>query len=239
MDIKNETLVNPKILVAEDNEINRKLIVYALESRNIACDVAVNGKEALTLFLKKKYDIILMDCHMPVMSGYESTSKIRQAEEEKNHTIIIAMTANAAESEKEKCLGYGMDDYISKPIDFKIMFEMIEYYMKKCKNKSLFFLERYVNKLAEDTGFSKNDARELIYEFVDSLPKMLKSIKDVLETKNYEEVKKIAHQIKGTSANLRMEKLPHLAMKLQQFSEEKDEENCKQILMNMEKLFLL
>lgn len=237
MDIKNETSVNPKILLAEDNEINRKLIIYALESKNMACDVASNGKEALMLCLKKDYDIILMDCQMPVMSGYESTSKIREAEGEKKHTIIIAMTANATESEKEKCLGAGMDDYISKPIDFRVMLGMIEDYMKRGKNKSLFCLERYVNKLAEDTGFSKNDARELIYEFVDSLPKMLKSINEVLEIKNYEEVKRIAHQIKGTSANLRMEKLPHLAMKLQQFSEEKDEENCKQMLMYMEKLF--
>lgn len=237
MDIKNENSVNPRILLAEDNEINRKLIIYALKSKNMACDVAVNGEEALMLFLKKDYDVILMDCQMPVMNGYESALKIREAEGEKKHTGIIAMTANVAESEKEKCLRSGMDNYISKPIDFNIMFKMIDNYIKRCENKNLVYLERYVNKLAEDTGFSKDDARELIYEFVAALPKLLKSVNEVLEDKNYEEVKRIAHQIKGTSANLRIEKIPQLAMNLQQFSEEKDSENCKQILMCMEKFF--
>lgn len=237
MNEENEILHNLKILLAEDNEINRKLIICVLKSKNMICDVAVNGEEALRACLEKDYDIILMDCQMPVLDGYESTLKIRESEGDKKHTIIIAMTANAMEGEREKCLKYGMDNYISKPIDFEVMFDMIKNYIRNNKNKSWGFLEECVIKLAADTGFTKSDARELIYEFTSSLPKSLKAINEALKDNNYEEVKRMAHQMKGTSGNLRIKVLPDLAMKLQKFSEEKDEENCKQVLIDIKKIF--
>lgn len=237
MSEENEILSRPQILVVEDNEINKKLITCVLERKNIICDVASNGEEALMACLKKEYDIIFMDCQMPVMDGYESTLKIREAEGEKKHTIIIAMTANAMESEREKCLKCGMDQYISKPIDFEAMFTMIEEYIENSKNKRWKYVEEYVNNLAKDTGFSKTDARELIHEFIGCLPKMLKEINEALKNYNYQEVKRIAHQMKGTSANLRIKELPDLAMKLQEFSEEKDQENCKQIILSIEENF--
>lgn len=237
MNEENEILSNPKILLAEDNEINSKLIICVLKSKNMICDVAVNGEEALMACLQKDYDVILMDCQMPVMDGYESTLKIREAEGDKKHTIIIAMTANAMEGEREKCLKYGMDNYISKPIDFEVMFEMIENYTRNNKHKNWLFLEEYVTKLAADTGFSKNDARELIYEFTSSLPETLNVINEALKNGNYEEIKRMAHQMKGTSGNLRIKVLPNLAIKLQKFSEEKDAENCKQVLIEIKKVF--
>ena len=93
-----------------------------LRENNMSCDIAENGEEALKAVELKNYDVILMDCQMPVMDGYKCAYKIRKTEGGKRHTTIIAMTANAMEGDREKCIEAGMDDYISKPISFDILF---------------------------------------------------------------------------------------------------------------------
>ncbi len=117
----------PRILVVEDNTINQKLIVKMLASKDLVCDLVCHGKEAVEAFIHKTYDIIFMDCQMPVMDGYEATQKIRQIEDGKRRTKIIAMTANTLESDQKKCMEAGMDDYISKPIDFHTMLKFIHH----------------------------------------------------------------------------------------------------------------
>lgn len=117
----------PSILVVEDNTINQKLIVKMLASKDLVCDLVCHGKEAVEAFIHKTYDIIFMDCQMPVMDGYEATKKIRQIEDGRRRTKIIAMTANTLESDQKKCMEAGMDDYISKPIDFHTMLKFIHH----------------------------------------------------------------------------------------------------------------
>ncbi len=91
-----------------------------LEKLGCVVDVAANGEEAVDMWSKLPYDVIFMDCQMPEMDGYAATGAIRQregrGEGEKRHTPIVAMTANAMEGDREKCLNAGMDDYISKPV---------------------------------------------------------------------------------------------------------------------------
>ncbi|NTV90145.1 MAG: response regulator, partial [Clostridiales bacterium] len=118
--------VPARILLAEDNETNRKLIIKALEIKGYGCDVATNGKEALEMASGEDYDIIFMDCQMPVMDGYESTQNIRKLENGKKHALIIAMTANAMEGDREKCLNSGMDDYLSKPVDLTAFLSLVD-----------------------------------------------------------------------------------------------------------------
>lgn len=115
-----------KILLVEDNDMNRKIVTKMFAKKEIMCDEAHNGKEAIEFLLKKDYDVIFMDCQMPIMDGYESTSKIRKIEKGKKHTTIIAMTANAMEGDRQRCIEAGMDDYISKPIDFGELFKILE-----------------------------------------------------------------------------------------------------------------
>ncbi len=105
------------ILVVEDNEVNSKLVVNFLQSVLITCDVAVNGLDAFDAFRSRSYDLILMDCQMPLMDGFEASRRIRAAEQGAAERIpIIALTAYALDGDREKCLSAGMDDYISKPI---------------------------------------------------------------------------------------------------------------------------
>jgi signal transduction histidine kinase/CHASE3 domain sensor protein/ActR/RegA family two-component response regulator len=109
-----------RVLVGEDNQVNQIIIAKMLERLGVRCDVAGNGKEVIEAVQMRPYDLILMDCHMPEMDGYEATSFIRESKSIANNRIpIIAMTANALKGDREKTLAAGMDDYLSKPLDIK------------------------------------------------------------------------------------------------------------------------
>jgi PAS domain S-box-containing protein len=105
------------ILLVEDNPVNQKFMIYALKKYGCQVTPASDGQEALEQYRKQKFDIILMDCQMPIMDGYEATKAIRELEIKNNNTTtpIIAITANALKVDREKCLNAGMNDYISKP----------------------------------------------------------------------------------------------------------------------------
>ncbi len=125
---------NARILLAEDNIVNQKIAVRLLEKKlGYHTDLANNGKEVINALKNIDYNLILMDCQMPEMDGYETTKAIRDVNSSiKNHNItIIAMTANAMEGDREKCLAAGMDDYISKPVKVQKLSDIIEKHLCK------------------------------------------------------------------------------------------------------------
>lgn len=238
--LKEENMIcKPHILLAEDNKMNRKLVIKMLESKGFSCDIAHDGREALKACLSKDYDIIFMDCQMPVMDGYESTEKIRTAEGNKKHNVIIAMTANAMEGDRNKCIEAGMDDYISKPINFEAILNMIWKYgdgtKKRIINSSI--IQDSISIFINETKFSKDDARELFTDFINELPEMLKVIDESLKEENYEILSKIAHQLKGTSGNLRIKELYELSKDLEQNAEKKGKDVCLQSAKKIYQLF--
>ena len=105
------------ILLAEDNRINQMVAVDTLATLGYDVDVARNGLEVLNLAAVKSYQAILMDCQMPKMDGYTATSELRHREHAGHHIPIIAMTAGALATDRDRCLAAGMDDYLTKPID--------------------------------------------------------------------------------------------------------------------------
>lgn len=104
-----------RILVAEDNPVNQKVVVKQLMSLGYQAEVVNNGQEAVDRLKEHEYDVVLMDCQMPIMDGYRATQEIRSFEGERKRTTIIAITANAMPEDRQRCMDSGMDDYMSKP----------------------------------------------------------------------------------------------------------------------------
>ena len=113
---KPSDLRSVRVLIAEDNELNKKLSLRLLGKLGIEAEAVSDGRQAVEAVSKKAYDMILMDCQMPEMDGFEATAIIRERERNRRHTPICALTANAMDGDRERCLAAGMDDYLCKPI---------------------------------------------------------------------------------------------------------------------------
>ncbi len=111
-----EGKLRARVLVAEDNLVNQKVAVRSLEMLGCDAEVADNGALAIEALKHGDFDIVLMDCQMPVLDGFHASARIREYEGATKHTPIIAMTANAMQGDREKCLAAGMDDYMPKPV---------------------------------------------------------------------------------------------------------------------------
>jgi CheY-like chemotaxis protein len=210
-----------KILVAEDNQMNQKLIQHLLEQWQIDFDIVNNGVEAVETLRQKAndYNLVLMDIQMPEMDGYTATEKIR-------HDLhlgipIIAMTAHALAGEKEKCLGAGMDDYISKPLNEEQLYKLINKYAQSSKpasNGAVIDLA-YLRSLSKgDNAFEKN----MIKSFSIQMPKELSELKTAIDQKDYKKIGSVAHNMKSTVSYMGLKQLTPL---LQQIEQESENEN--------------
>jgi PAS domain S-box-containing protein len=136
--VETATLSTPKteprrVLLVDDNEINRRVALGLLRSRGHQVVMAENGQEAFDQYARQQFDLILMDMQMPVMDGYQATTLIRQRElDTAEHIPIVAMTAEALKGDRERCLAAGMDDYITKPIDPAELYRAVERFPAGC-----------------------------------------------------------------------------------------------------------
>ena len=127
---RNIPIKEAKILLVEDQPSNRKTIEVYLKQKVARVDIAENGKQAVELFRKEQYDIVLMDLQMPIMGGIEASLRIRKIEEERDFSIpIIAFTANFYSDDKEISIEVGMDAYLSKPFQCKTLYELVQEYI--------------------------------------------------------------------------------------------------------------
>ena len=117
------------MLVAEDDVVNQKVAVGLLEGRGYRVEVVADGRQALEALTSRDYAVVLMDCHMPEMDGYEATREIRRREGGGHHTPVIAMTTSTVEPDRERCLSAGMDDYLSKPLEPVHVNAVLEYWI--------------------------------------------------------------------------------------------------------------
>ncbi len=193
------------ILLAEDNAINQKLAIRMLENYGHEVTLAKDGLEAYEKFRKGNFDLVLMDIQMPVMDGFEATSRIRNHEKSHGtHIPIIAMTAHALKGDEERCLAAGMDDYISKPINFQKLLSIIPGNVnlkgdKRRKTEAL-QTENELNyyHLMKQFGGNAQLLSEMISSFLEESTIQVEDIKQGIDDNNYEKVASIAHSLKGS-----------------------------------------
>jgi len=125
-----KTALPGTILIVEDNPINRKVVIHLLEKFGHRVIAVENGRQALEILSQEHFNLILMDVQLPGMDGIETTAHVRASEEQNNPTPIIAMTAHALTGDIERCFSCGMDDFISKPVKPKVLFDKVEYWLR-------------------------------------------------------------------------------------------------------------
>jgi signal transduction histidine kinase/CheY-like chemotaxis protein len=208
-------LNNIHILVVEDIPLNQLLMKTLLEEFGFAMDIANNGKVAIEKLKKTKYDIILMDLQMPEMDGFETTEYIRNTM--KLQTPIIALTADVTTVDVEKCKAIGMNDYISKPVDEKILYNKIIRYLKRSmyedgeintekeprQKKGTCINLDYLKRVTKN---NTSLITEIIDVYIDETPRLIKGMQQALRTKNWESLRMASHSIIPSFSTMGMDK---------------------------------
>lgn len=185
------------ILVAEDNITNQQLVEAQLAELGYSATVVSDGQLAVKNILINKFDLILMDCQMPIMDGFEATKNIRLHESSLGyHTPIVAMTANASQEDREYCLSQGMDDFLSKPFVLDQLSEILDRWISKEGEikRAAKTAEGYLQDLSPET------VEKLKSSFRKSLEVSLEEVKVSRQQKNWSEFKRIVHRLKSSAA---------------------------------------
>ena len=248
---KDKTFSSVRILVAEDNLVNQKVALGQLYNLGYRAEAVPNGRELLKALENDHVDIILMDCQMPEMDGFAATAEIRRREGTARHTTIIAMTANALDGDHERCLAAGMDDYLSKPVKSDVLRLKLERWTKPGESgKGL----SEGNEPAQHTRGSVIDqaqlaslreiqqpgeadfVTELIDLFLNEATSHLKALHEALMTDDAVEIQRVAHRLKGSSANMGATQMAALSEELESKDPAKD---ASELLAQLENEFEL
>jgi signal transduction histidine kinase/CheY-like chemotaxis protein len=205
-----------KVLLAEDNAVNRQLATAVLQSRGHEVQVALNGRDAVEAVEREPFDLVLMDVQMPEMGGLEATAMIRRRAAG-SHLPIFAMTAHALKGDRERCLEAGMDGYISKPIDRRELVNLVES-VRPADSASVagnplareaasptaragagspFSADAMLSRLGGDESL----ARELVGLFIAECPRMMSEVRESVVSDSADAVRRAAHALKGSIAN--------------------------------------
>jgi CheY-like chemotaxis protein/HPt (histidine-containing phosphotransfer) domain-containing protein len=194
-----------QVLLAEDNRENQKLITMYLRRAGLDVEVASNGQEAVNLANEKKYDLIIMDIHMPIMSGIEAVKILRS----RGYTgPISALTANAMQEGVKKCLDAGCNTFLAKPIDMSAFYTMLNKYLASRDEAKDKISEENISPIISTLANEGDGAFiELIEEFVDTLPETLNNIRQLFKNEEWEKFKDEVHTLKGTGGNFGFEQI--------------------------------
>jgi CheY-like chemotaxis protein/HPt (histidine-containing phosphotransfer) domain-containing protein len=219
-----------RVLLAEDNVVNQKVTSRIVEKLGFRVDIVASGVEAVAAWSTGHYDLILMDCQMPIMDGYDATREIRKLEREPRHIPIVALTAHAMKGADEQCRLAGMDDYLTKPIDRAVLETVLKRYlsdaplqdnatnMKSAAVSSASADDPPVDweALIEATDQDGDLIRELTTLFIGSSDVGVAAIARAIATADFDAVRRKAHEIKGVSANMHAQKLSSTAAQIEE-----------------------
>jgi len=250
-----------RVLIVEDNAVNRKVVLYILQKLDIQTEIASNGREALEALAKSQYDLVLMDCQMPEMDGFEATAVIRRREKAAHakRMPIIAMTANAMHGDREKCLAAGMDDYLMKPLEPGDLESALKIWLPHTAFHGLQPIESQSPLVGPQKDNAPSTAMEappvdleylygtfnqdrkivgeLLVLYLDTTPPLLEQLKSAIELKDVAG-NKVAHELKGASAYIAARKMADLAREAELAIRDGAWEQAGDVMEQMETAFI-
>jgi PAS domain S-box-containing protein len=239
-----------KILLAEDDTTNQKVAKGILEKLGYSLDIVRNGKEAINALKKVPYDLVLMDCQMPEMDGYEATGIIRNPDSGviNNSIPVIAMTAHAMAGDRERSLAAGMDDYVTKPIRMDSMSAVLNKWLtqysvikdtpveaKEAEADPVFDKDMLMARL----GFDDVLADTVINGFLEDMPKQIRKLKRLIDNGKSEEAGYQAHRIKGAAASIEGQALRAVAYEMEKAGKSGDMDGLKRLFPELKKQFAI
>jgi CheY-like chemotaxis protein/HPt (histidine-containing phosphotransfer) domain-containing protein len=213
-----------RILIAEDNPTNQAVALAQLEKLGYKADAVANGAEALEALQHGGYDLVLMDCEMPTMDGYEATRRIRESSNP--HVPIIAVTAHAMSGDRDRCLREGMNDFLSKPVDLQRLAEVLAKWLRGPDSQgaartaeeaaseqavAVFDSEAFLKRLMGDRRL----AGIIIKGFLDNLPSQLNNLRKRLAEEDGPGARSQAHALKGSAATVSAGSLRAIALEME------------------------
>jgi CheY-like chemotaxis protein/HPt (histidine-containing phosphotransfer) domain-containing protein len=244
------------VLLVEDNLINQDVCRQMLRIMQCRVDMAENGREAVSAAVSKRYDLILMDCHMPEMDGFTATREIRgnEAREGKERVPIIALTGDVKVGTREQCQAVGMDDYLSKPFYMDSLQEVMGKFLKSragvyekteggCELEGLFQGKSLLDQARLDMIRSlqrpgrPNVLRKIIDLFGQNSPVLLRTIRDAVSSEDSVLLQEAAHSLKTASANLGAVTLAAICKELEETGRQKKAAAAGELLVRLEESF--
>jgi signal transduction histidine kinase/HPt (histidine-containing phosphotransfer) domain-containing protein len=245
-----------RLLVAEDNPVNQRLICAQLGKLGYRPDVVANGREAVEAVRRVDYDVVLMDCRMPEMNGLEATRAIRELELGKRRTQIIAMTANALERDRRSCLEAGMDDYLAKPLHLEDLRAALERALERRRPVPATTAVDEPAAEQDDDGplrlevldglrgdllspESGNEFREIIDLFLGNAERNCAAVRDALARGDRQAVELAAHSLKGSSSTMGATRMAALCASIEELGHSGALDRARELLDRLDDEFTL
>jgi CheY-like chemotaxis protein len=246
------------VLVAEDNPVNQEVAVAVLELLGCQAEVVTNGQEAIKAAAHDNYDLVLMDCQMPVLDGFAATAAIRRQELVRGRlpVPIIALTANVVKGFREQCLAVGMNDYLGKPFEQEQLKVMLQRWLptERTKETAGTAAPQVPVAVAEEDwplepgplnqirGLQRPGAPSLLAKvigvYLDNSPSLVQALREAVARQDPDALMRAAHSLKSSSANLGAVQLAAFCKELEQRGREKCIENVVELLENAETQYI-
>ncbi|MCB1985274.1 MAG: response regulator [Burkholderiales bacterium] len=240
------------VLLAEDNPVNQQVARAMLQSMGLQMELAVNGQEAYQMVRDKHYDLVFMDCQMPVMDGYEATKLIRQLTGERGGLSIVALTANALSDDRQKCLDVGMNDFLSKPFSLAQLRATLERWLPNHGKDNQTVTEVNTVAVAHDSfpaagrmvinreklavlgSLETEDDKQLLKNvlsvFQTSAPQTMSQINQAVLAQDFETIKRNAHSLKSSAGSIGAERLAYLCQLMETSAAEKQLDTIQKLI---------
>jgi len=229
------------VLLAEDNVVNQRLAMAVLRRRGHRVTLAQNGQDAVDAVARERFDVVLMDVQMPVMGGLEATERIRERERAAGgHLPIIATTAHALKGDRERCLASGMDDYLTKPIDSRQLWNTVERIVEGSSEAGGVEADALDSDVIARLGGDTALLGEIADLFIQDAPRHLERIRRAIERRDHDALWRGAHALKGAAGNFGAAMLVDAARALEEAGKQaqlpKDSHDWDRLVTEMERL---